>query len=161
MKGILKYWFNRARRRADEGVPFAITTAEKEKFSVSGHVRVESQVALADYSELKRSLQVSTPDLSPLSSPPGGREWELKGFMGLNGYLDFTGGTNPEMTTANLELWAQDSSSRKWFLVASKTNVAHRAEFRFENAVRHRSVFLRVSGFTGTAADCAVACTAE
>lgn len=160
MLDIFTGLFNRRRNDARQGQAMVLSTAEKMKFSLSGHVRVESQVAIADYSELKRSLSVSSPDASPLSSAPT-ESWELKGFMGLNGYLDFTNGTNPEATTANLELWAQDKQNLKWFLVASKTNVAHRAEFRFENAVRHRSVFLRVSGFTGTAADCAVACTAE
>lgn len=139
---------NRLRRlmtRAQEG---GRTSAEVEKFSVEKNVFVEVTVPTPNYGTYSITQTTPGAELDPNASAPAiARIWDLSGYMGLHGYIDFTGGTIP---TVALQLWALDQQNQNWFLVGAATGISEFEEFRFENKVRNRTVFVQISAESGS-----------
>jgi len=115
-------------------------------FSADKNRRVEQACAVPDYSEYTRAGAGApiADDANPNTGAPGAANlWDLKGFWGLHGYIEFTGGALP---TASVALWARDDSDGhdNYFLVQTIHGVADRVEFHFDGQVRGRKVFLQV-----------------
>lgn len=133
--------------------------AEYDKFSESNNVLVEKVYPNPNY-QLTRSYSGSSPladEDSPNTTAPS-NIWDMDGYSGLHGYLEFTGGTNP---TADIELWCYDTRNKKWFYVSRVTAVGALKEFRFADAVRGRHCFFRLANISTDVTSVTLTATGE
>lgn len=129
--------------------------AELARLSAGQNVRMERVVATPNYSDWTRTI--SSADANPNTTPPPSGLWDFAGYMGIHGYLVFTGGTSP---TATVELWAYDSTNNMYYLSDSAV-VGDKEEFRFSEGARGRKVFLRVLNLSAGVTSIAMRATPE
>lgn len=138
--------------------PQGHTQAAYEKFSDSGHVRVEKAYPDPCYNTWTRTKEGTTEDASPNegSGVSDAQTWEMNGYAGISGYLLFAGGTTP---SADLEVWAKDEENNVWMKAAAVLGLSSYDEFFFPSAVRSRKIFLRLRNIQGTPTSIAVRVT--
>lgn len=129
---------------------------EAQTLSVGFNRRVEMVYADAVYAYTKTHTGASDEGDPNASAPPADEIWDLAGYSGLNGYLEITGAGD-----VDVELWALDRTASKWFYVGRVDDVATLTEFRFANAVRNRTIWLRIVDLTGTITNTVLRATPE
>lgn len=128
-----------------------------QAFSKALNFRTERSCANPDYGTFRRQA-VASADTAPNTAEPA-FGWDLKGYWGLHGYLEFDGGTSP---SADLQLWARAGDGRnEWYLVEEKSGVGEFEEFHFDGKIRNRQVALVVSALYGSPTNVDIICSPE
>jgi len=128
----------------------ARSSAEVAKFTAAQHLAVETSCAFPDYLNWQRTVAANEAD--PTATPPDAPNllWDLRGYRSAHAYLSFTAGTAP---TAVLELWGYDKEANAYFLIAASAATAGAVEIRFDEQIRNRTVFVRITTITGAPTD--------
>ena len=133
-------------------------------YSDSYNKRVEIAYPAPCY-RFRRTVTLANIGTSDVIPPPqeDSNVFIGEGFAGMSGYIDFRSGINEEVpaATVNVELWAKDDENNVWFLVDSQTGVGHRQELRFQDKVRWRKVFVKLSSPSGGAVAANLVLTGE
>lgn len=113
--------------------------------STSHNVRVEKAFARPCFDKM-RTVLISGIGTSDVIPPAADKHWNGEGYSGLSGYIQNVdvGDAILPTATVDLELWAYDKQNSNWFLVETKAAVLSNTQVRFEEAVRWRTVFVRV-----------------
>lgn len=109
--------------------------------STDDNMFVENTCAIPNYGYTRTALSAVDSTI-PTDAPL----WDLHGFMGLSGHVEFTGAGTSESVT--VQLWGRDDQNNKDFLIAEVASLGHQDVFYFENKVRHHRCYLAVSALT-------------
>lgn len=144
---------NRALTKASKSSEYSahLPTLQLKSFSEGENIRVELHAAEPNY-EREKTYAGSAPladQGDPNTTPPPANEiWDLKGYHGGHGYVILD-----QDEDVDVELWVKDDQNNKWFRAATAISVPSYEEFRFPEAVRGRSVWLRLTNIGTTIED--------
>ena len=123
----------------------AVGRAKFTSISLAHNRRVEIAYARPCFDK-KRTVTIANLGTSDVIPPPADK-WNGEGYSGMNGYIRLLDGSGDVIPTAtiDLELWAYDEQQNRWFRVETKQDVSTDQEVRFQDAVRWRKGFVRIS----------------